>query len=35
MPVKGLHEKPFDEGSIVKLELFEEYAKEYYNVSLI
>lgn len=29
MPVKDLHEKPFDEGTIVKLELFEEYAKEW------
>jgi three-Cys-motif partner protein len=29
MSVKNLHEKPFDEGTIVKLELFEEYAKEW------
>lgn len=29
MPVKDLHEKPFDEGTIVKLELFEAYAKEW------
>jgi len=29
MPIKDLHEKAFDEGTIVKLELFEEYAKEW------
>lgn len=29
MPVVDLHEKAFDEGTIVKLELFEEYAKEW------
>jgi len=29
MPVIDLHEKPFDEGTIVKLELFEEYAKQW------
>jgi three-Cys-motif partner protein len=29
MPVKDLHEKAFDEGTIVKLELFEEYAKQW------
>lgn len=27
MPIINLHEKPFDEGTIAKLELFEEYAK--------
>jgi three-Cys-motif partner protein len=27
MPIKNLHAKAFDEGTIVKLELFEEYAK--------
>jgi three-Cys-motif partner protein len=29
MPTKNLHEKPFDEGTLVKLELFEDYAKEW------
>lgn len=29
MPVKDLHEIAFDEGTIVKLELFEEYAKQW------
>jgi hypothetical protein len=28
MPRKGLHEKPFDEGTITKLEIFENYAKD-------
>jgi three-Cys-motif partner protein len=27
MAIKNLHEKPFDEGTITKLEIFEEYAK--------
>lgn len=29
MATRDLHRKPFDEGTIVKLELFEEYAKEW------
>jgi three-Cys-motif partner protein len=29
MPRKDLHEKPFDEGTITKLEIFENYAKEW------
>lgn len=29
MPFVDLHEKAFDEGTIVKLELFEEYANEW------
>jgi three-Cys-motif partner protein len=29
MPVVDLHDKPFDEGTIAKLELFEEYAKKW------
>ena len=29
MPVKDLHDKPFDEGTITKLEIFENYAKEW------
>jgi three-Cys-motif partner protein len=29
MPYKDLHEKPFDEGTITKLEIFEDYAKEW------
>ena len=27
MPAKNLHDHPFDEGTIVKLEIFESYAK--------
>jgi three-Cys-motif partner protein len=29
MPRKDLHEKPFDEGTITKLEIFANYAKEW------
>ncbi|GHT61039.1 hypothetical protein AGMMS50239_11120 [Bacteroidia bacterium] len=29
MPQKDLHDKPFDEGTITKLEIFENYAKEW------
>jgi hypothetical protein len=29
MPKKDLYEKPFDEGTITKLEIFENYAKEW------
>jgi three-Cys-motif partner protein len=29
MPSKDLHAKPFDEGTITKLEIFENYAKEW------
>lgn len=29
MPGKDLHEKPFDEGTIAKLEIFEAYAQEW------
>jgi three-Cys-motif partner protein len=29
MPIKNLHEKPFGEGTITKLEIFENYAKEW------
>lgn len=29
MPVKDLHAHPFDEGTITKLEIFENYAKEW------
>jgi three-Cys-motif partner protein len=29
MAIKNLHEKPFDEGTITKLEIFENYAKEW------
>lgn len=27
MPIKDLHEKPFDESTIAKLEIFEDYAQ--------
>jgi three-Cys-motif partner protein len=29
MAIKDLHEKPFDEGTITKLEIFENYAREW------
>lgn len=29
MPAKNLHDKPFNEGTITKLEIFENYAKEW------
>ncbi|MDD4847168.1 MAG: three-Cys-motif partner protein TcmP [Bacteroidales bacterium] len=29
MPIKDLHAKPFDDGTITKLEIFENYAKEW------
>ncbi|MDR0506513.1 MAG: hypothetical protein LBH32_06830 [Dysgonamonadaceae bacterium] len=29
MPQKDLHSKPFDKGTITKLEIFENYAKEW------
>jgi len=29
MAIKNLHEKPFDEGTITKLEIFENYAREW------
>lgn len=29
MPTKNLHDHPFDEGTIIKLEIFEDYLKEW------
>ncbi|MDR2144993.1 MAG: three-Cys-motif partner protein TcmP [Tannerella sp.] len=35
MPRKDLHEKPFDEGTITKLEIFENYAREWLPVFIM
>jgi three-Cys-motif partner protein len=35
MPRKNLHEKPFDEGTLTKLEIFENYAKEWLPVFIM
>jgi three-Cys-motif partner protein len=35
MASKDLHEKPFDEGTITKLEIFENYAKEWLPVFIM
>ena len=29
MPTRNLHDRPFDEGTIVKLDIFEDYLKEW------
>lgn len=34
MPVKDLHKKPFDEGTLTKLQIFELYAREWLPVFL-
>ena len=34
MPHKDLHDEPFDEGTITKLEIFEDYFKEWIPVFL-
>lgn len=35
MPIKNLHEKPFDESTIAKLEIFEDYAKAWLPVFIM
>ena len=34
MPIKDLHKKPFDEGTLTKLQIFELYAREWLPVFL-
>ncbi len=34
MPAKDLHEKPFDQGTIAKLQIFEAYAQEMWHINI-